>query len=228
MMINVTFNPIELNKILKNSVDYSNGFLEGADDNRLIFNEQLGLFIIEALGLYIDSKARMNPQQLHHVYEWDKTGIKSARLFDFNVKVTKNLINITGKFLKSKSIPPRGNEPFSDKAYIMENKIAITVAPKNASALVFEDEGETVFVTTSIVIENPGGDYVAGAFGRCVDEFFNRYLTYGLLNNSGIFDKLSKPVEYSRYFARGTKSGKSVGITAGKKYMSLPGGLDIQ
>lgn len=226
-MINVTFNPIEFNKILKNSVDYSNGFLDGLDGNRIVFNQELGLFIIEALGLYIDSKARMNPQQLHHVYEWDKVGIRSSRLFDFNVKVTKNLINITGKFLKSKSIPPQGNEPFFDKANIMENKIAITVAPRNASALVFEDEGETVFVTTSVVIENPGGDFVAGAFGRTVEEFFNRYLTYNLLQNSGIFDKLSKPVEYSRYFSQGTKRGRSVGVTAGKKYMSLPGGLDI-
>jgi hypothetical protein len=227
-MISPTVNAIELSKILKNSVSYSHGFLDGIDANRINFNEDLGLFVEEALGLYIDSKARMSPDQLHHVYEWNRVGIKSARLFDFSVLATKNNIKITGQFLDSRSIPPSGNEPFIKKATIMENKIAVTVSPKNAQALVFEDDGETVFTTSSVYIANPGGDAVAGSFGKVIEEFFNNYLTAGLLQNSGIFDKLSKAKEYSTNFQQGTKKGKSVGVSAGKKYMSLPGGLNIQ
>ena len=35
-------------------------------------------------GNYIDALARSKPKSLHHVYEWKKTGNKSARLFKLN------------------------------------------------------------------------------------------------------------------------------------------------
>lgn len=227
-MINVTFDNTMFSKKMKNVVLYSDGFFEGAENNLTIFNENLGNFIKKALGEYIDSKARMNPEQLHHVYEWNKVGVKTARLFDFDVFVNRSLITISGRFINSSSNPPGGNDPFINKAYIMENKIAVTIAPKNASVLVFEDDEETVFTTNSVYIANPGGDEVAGSFGVCFEEFFDNYLTSGLLMSAGIFDKLSNPQEYVRYFAQGAKSGKFVGINAGKKYMNIPTGLDIQ
>ena len=102
----------QVNRLLENTVSYSYGFLEGTEVNQIVFNEKLGLFIEDTLKKYIDSKARLNPEMLHHVYEWGNVGSSKSRLFDFKVKASKRIITITGKFLKSKSIPPQGSEPF--------------------------------------------------------------------------------------------------------------------
>ena len=227
-MIKVKMDTKQLNKILNNSVSYSFGFLEGSEINQIQFNKEFGEFIKETLYKYIDSKARMSPETLHHIYEWDQVGSSSGRLFDFNVKASKRIITFTGKFLQSKSINQGSNEPFSDKARIMENKISITIEPKNASVLVFENEGETIFTSKTIEISNPGGAGVAGSFSSTVDSFFNNYLTAGILKGAGIFDSLKTPKEYSDNFSRGTKDGRNSGIRAGKKYMSLPNGVVIE
>jgi len=227
-MIKTKVNIKQLNKILNNSVSYSHGFLEGTEISQVLFNEKLGLFIESALKKYIDSKARLNPEQLHHVYEWNKVGSPNDRLFDFSVKASKTLINITGKFLKSYSIPENGTEPFVNKATIMENRIAVTVSPKNVNFLVFEDDGETIFTPNSVYIANPGGDKVAESFGKTFEEFFNVYLTSGLLTSSGLLSKLSNPKEFADWFPEGTRQGRFAGIKAGKKYMDIPNGLIIQ
>lgn len=218
----------EVNRILGNTVSYSYGFLEGTEINQIIFNEKLGLFIEDTLNKYIDSRARMNPETLHHVYEWNRVGSPDARLFEFKIKASKRIITINGKFLKSKSIPPGGNQPFSNKAYVMENQISVTVSPTNSTVLVFEDNDETVFTPNSVFIEYPGGPEVGQSFTKIFNEFFNVFLTGSLLYSSGIFDKLSKPKEFAEFFSQGTKSGRSTGIKAGQKYMDTPGGLTVQ
>jgi hypothetical protein len=110
----------------------------------------------------------------------------------------------------------------------MENKISITIEPKSASVLVFENEGETVFTSKTIEISDPGGVGVAGSFSSAVDSFFNNYLTAGILKGAGIFDSLKTPREYSDNFSRGTKDGRNAGIRAGRKYMSLPDGVVLE
>jgi hypothetical protein len=227
-MLQLKIDSRQVSKMLENTVSYSYGFLEGTEINQIVFNEKLGLFIEDALKKYIDSKARMNPKSLHHVYEWGKVGSPSARLFDFKVSVSKRMLTITGSFLKSKSIPPGGDEPFTDKANIMENQIAVFVSPKNASVLVFEDNGDTIFTPNTVYIEHPGGSEVAESFAVAFDEFFNIILTGSLIHSSGIFSKLSTPKEFAEWFPEGTKNGKGAGVKAGQKYMDMPEGLMIQ
>lgn len=227
-MINVKMDTKQLNKILGNTVSYSFGFLEGTEIGQIQFNTELAEFIKEALYKYIDTHARMNPESLHHVYEWNCVGQSSDRLFEFKAQASKRVIKFTGKFLQSKSISEGSSEPFSDKANVMENKISITIEPKNSSVLVFEDDGETIFTSKTIEISNPGGDAVAGSFSSVVNSFFNNYLTAGILKGAGIFESLSYPKDYSTNFSGGTKNGKTVGIKAGKKYMSLPKGVEMQ
>lgn len=210
-----------------NAVAYSDGFMDGAQISRLKFNQQLGEFIKQGLNKYIDAKARANPDSLHHVYEWDQVGSSSARLFDINVVPMQTMIKFNIKFLPSSSISPTSDAPFKNKAKIMENGIDVTIEPKNSEMLVFEDGGETIFTRKEINISNPGGSQVEGSFEKVINDFFNNYLTVGLLKSSGILDGLERPVEYKRYFARGTKGGRSVGISAGKKYMNI-GGAEIQ
>ena len=226
-MIKTKFDTREFIKKLMNAVAYSDGFMDGAQISRLKFNQQLGEFIKQGLNKYIDSKARMNPDALHHVYEWDQVGSPSARLFEINVVPMQTMIKFNIKFLPSSSISPTSDTPFKNKAKIMENGMDVTIEPKNSEMLVFEDGGETVFTRKEINISNPGGSEVERSFERVINDFFTNYLTVGLLKSSGILDELERPVEYKRDFARGTKGGRSVGISAGKKYMNI-GGAEIQ
>jgi hypothetical protein len=213
----------KINTVLGNTVSYSYGFLDGVDVDQILFNQKLGEYASDALGYFIDSIARSNPTTLHHVYEWGKVGMKNARLFEINAKASKRQITFSGKFLPSKSTSGTSNTPFVDKANIMENAIEVVVSPKNSKVLAFEVDGEMVFTTDSVYIANPGGDEVAGSFGRAVDSFFDSYFTSSLLKP--FMKKLENPIEFANSFPLGTRSGRSAGITAGKKYIRSAGAI---
>lgn len=222
-MLNFKIDSKQINKMLDNAVSYSYGFLEGTEINQIVFNEKLGLFIENALKKYIDSRAKIDPKSLHHVYEWEMVGSPNGRLFDFKVVASKKIIRINGKFLKSKTTPPNGNDVFYNKAEIMENGISVTVSPVNSSVLVFDVDDKTVFTTKSVFIQHPGGPEVVNSFEEVFNNFFNTVLTGSLLKASGIFDKLSTPKEFSQWFPEGTKSGgKKTGRKAGRSYMDMP------
>ena len=221
-MISINFESKDLNKALKNSVEYSNGFLEGIQLSRLQFNRILGGYTAEALGEYIDSKARMNTRSFHHVYEWNEVGNSSARLFKIKIKTSATQIVFSSSFIESKSTSATSKEPFYQKAEIMESGISVTVAPKNSDFLVFDYEGETVFTRKSITISNPGGDEVAGSFAGVLDEFFNYYFTNSILYS--VMKDLSYPEEFARFFPNAKRGGRQAGVTAGRKYFKVSEG----
>lgn len=221
----VNYDKKNFEKTMWNAVQYSMGFLEGAKIGTLAFNTRLAQLSEEALKKFIDAKARMNPESLHHVYEWNSVGNPSARLFEIRATASKNNIVFNGEFLQSESISDSSDEPFRDKARIMENKISIEVEPRSSEVLAFDEGSQTVFTVNSVFIENPGGDEVAGSFGRVVDEFFDVYYTSTFLKQSGIFEQLSFPKEFIEYFNSGAKMGRNIGRTAGKKYMNIRGDL---
>ena len=220
-LLRVKINNKDLNKKLNNVVKYSNGFVNGVEINKIILMNRLGEYVVDALGKYIDVQARGNPAALHHVYEWGATGNQGARLFKMNAIATKNIIMIDGSFLPSSSISDTATEPFVDKANIMENAIGITIEPRDSDVLAFEADGQTVFTMNSIYIANPGGDGVAGSFGRVVEEFFNIYFTRMLLKP--FLDELSTAEEFVQYFAQGARSGYPVGVKAGQRYLDSAG-----
>lgn len=222
-MIQARFDTTKFNKIMNNISQYSYGFIDGIEKNAIVFNIKLAELTEEALKKYIDTRAKANPQSLHHVYEWNNVGNPSARLFEITSTSSKNLISFNGKFLQSTSVSDTSEEPFYDKANVMENRIAIEVQPQSSNVLSFEDEGQQVFTVKSIVIENPGGDSVAGSFGQAVSDFFDIHFTSSFLKQIGFFEKMSNPQEYYQYFNSGSKVGRSAGTTAGKKYMSIQG-----
>jgi hypothetical protein len=211
----------EVNQILGNTVKYSYGFLDGLNIEQIYFNEVLGETIVDILNKYIDSKAKANPQSLHHIYEWNMIGNPSGRLFEIKSRASKRVIHFQGKFLQSKSTAETSSEPFVDKAKIMEDGISISIEPKNGP-LVFKDNGETVFTMNSIFIEHPGGDEVAGSFGRLIEEFFSQYLTGAVL--SQLMNKLNTPKEFVQNFPNGVRhGGRSTGIKAGRNYLKADG-----
>jgi hypothetical protein len=220
-MIRTRIDSKEINHKLGNAVSFSYGFLEGIDLNQILFNQRLGEYTVDALGMYIDAMARGNPDALHHVYEWGAVGQEGGRLFTLKSKASKRVIHFEGKFLQSRTTADNATEPFSDKANVMENAIAVTITPKNSSVLAFEDDGEMVFTRNAIHIEHPGGDAVAGSFGRTVDDFFTNYFTNHLLKP--FIGELSKAGEFAQYFPQGVKGGRPVGIKAGIAYLNSAG-----
>ena len=226
-MIAVKFDAKDMSRKLFNLEQYSKGFFNGIQSNRFSFNNQLALLTKEALEKYIDTKARMEPSSLHHVYEWDMVGNPAGRLFNIDYEVGINVTNFFGNFLPSRSISDTSNEPFVDKAEIMENQIEIQIEPRLNSALAFEVDGEQVFSMNAITIDNPGGDSVSGSFGRAVEDFFNIYFTTTFLRQSGILQRLETPTEYTQGFAMGVNGGgSSAGMSAAQRYMSIKGGIE--
>ena len=212
------FDTKELNSVLQNSISYSEGFLDGADMNRVAYMRFLGGFVAEALGKYVDARARVNPAKLHHVYEPGQSGNEGARLFRISAEAGKTTIRFYGKFVDSSETPNNGGDPFVNRAEIMENGIGITISPRRSNVLAFDVDGETVFTASSIYIAHPGGDGVAGSFGSTVEDFFNNYLTGSILKPA--LNTLSNPREFAQFFAAGSRGGRPVGVKAGRKYFS--------
>lgn len=204
---------------MNNILDYSFGFIEGANRGKSVFLKNLGLSTIEALKKYIDANARMNPQALHHVYEWYQVGSPEARLFDIKYTVGSIGLSINSSFRQSTSLSAGSKEPFYNKAKIMEDGTPVTIKPKR-NALVFETGGETVFTKREIVNQFPGGRQVAGSYERIFDEFFIYYFKQSFLRASGLFDYLNNPVLYKKNIKSGAKSGRSVGIKTGYTWIA--------
>lgn len=215
----VTTNTINFSKTMNNIVEYSFGFIEGANAGKTQFLNILGKETIEILKKYIDTNAKMNPSLLHHVYEWYKVGSPSARLYDINYTISNLGLSFKPRFSQSKSLANGSKEPFRDKASIMEKGQMVVIKPKNSKVLAFEVDGESVFTSNDVVVNNPGGN-VSGQFEKVFDSFFNRYFTQSFLKASGIFDHLSRPEIYKKNFAKGAKIGKSVGIETGYAWVA--------
>lgn len=149
-----------------------------------IFNQ-----IEKDFGLFIDSQARIKPKSLHHVYEWNKTGQATSRLFKLNKLEGVGLsfrINYEFKISKS-SVPSKNREQtsryvFERKAAVMEKGMPIVIRPRSAERLVFEIDGEKVFMPKgkSVTVKSPGGRASTNQF----DLAYSRYFSGPLVSNS--------------------------------------------
>jgi hypothetical protein len=216
----VTMNASSLEKQLTNIVKYSTGFLEGAQSGKKVFLDNLGGSVIEVLNKYIDAMARSDRDALHHVYEWYQTGSPAARLFDLNYTVSNLGLSVKSSFRQSTSISKDSNKPFYDKARIMEMGIPVTIKPKKASALVFEDSGQTVFTKKPVNIPDPGGVEAQGSYQRVFDTFFKSYFTQAFLKSSGLSNYISNPVIYKQNFAAGAVAGRGLGVKTGYRWIA--------
>ncbi len=147
-------------------------------------------------GNYIDALARSKPKSLHHVYEWKKTGNKSARLFKLNKTGQVGLsFGINYEFLPSKSMVPastgKRRHMFVNKASVMEQGNPLVIRPRNADRLVFEIDGETVFMPkgASVTVKRPGGSGASNQFTLAHSRFFSGNLVNDSIKRSG-FQKL--------------------------------------
>ena len=207
-------------KQMNNLVQYGIGFVEGAQQGKQQLLRQLGPEVRTLLEQYIDANARMNPQALHHVYEWYQTGNPAGRLFEIEYIVTGLGLSFQSTFRQSTSVKNGSNVPFYNKANIMEAGVSVTIKPKSSGVLAFEDEGETVFTRKPVNVANPGGTDTTGAYSEVFREFFYRYLSQSFLDVTGLRKHLGTPLAFKNNLAAGIAGGKTVGVRVGKQWIA--------
>jgi hypothetical protein len=218
-----TFNSKQFKKDMNNIVNYSIGFLEGVQKGKTVFLKTLGMETVEVMKEFIDSNARVNPDMLRHVYEWTMTGSPDGRLYDISYTTSNLGLSFRSSFSQSTSIKNGSRTPFYDKARIMEYGIPVTIRPKAAQVLAFDDNGETVFTRGPVEIVNPGGTEAEGGFEKAFDMFFNKYFSQAFLRTSGIAKYLENPQVYKKNMPAGKKMGKAKGLSTGYRWIANAG-----
>lgn len=216
----VSVNTKSLEKQLLNITNYSIGFLDGVNKGKALFLNSVGIEVINVLKQYVDASARSNPKALHHIYEWHQAGNANSRLYDFDYTVSNIGLSFKSNFKQSSSLANGASVPFYNKAKIMEEGMAVTISPKKSNVLAFEVDGEMVFTSQEVTVDNPGGTEVAGSFERIVDEFFGVYFKQSFLKASGLYSYIKKPVLYKKNFKAGSRGGKAVGVSTGFKWIT--------
>jgi hypothetical protein len=156
-----------------------------------LFQDTIYNQILKDFGAYIDAKARTSPKSFHHVYEWNKVGVKSHRLFKLKRIKTAGLgFGINYEFISSKSFVPESGgrrHVFINKASVMEEGKPLTIFPRYSSRLVFEINGDKVFMPPgkSVTIKRPGGSGVKNQFSLAYNRFFNGNLVNESIRKSG-------------------------------------------
>ena len=217
------FDSKSFKKDMNNIMNYSVGFLEGVHRGKNAFLHSVGVETIEILKEFIDSSARVNPEVLHHVYEWNLVGSPSARLYDINYTVSGLGLSIRSSFKQSTTVKAGSRVPFYDKANIIENGIPVVIKPTRAKALRFEQDGAEIFTKSPVTVENPGGTAAEKGFEKTLDIFFNRYFTQAFLKTSGIGKYLSNPEVYKKNLSAGRRGGKAKGIDTGYRWIANAG-----
>jgi hypothetical protein len=217
------FSSNQFKKEMNNIVEYSVGFLEGIQKGKTLFLKTVGLETVELMKEFIDSNARVNPEMLHHIYEWNQTGSPKARLYNISYTTSNLGLSFKSSFRQSASIKNGSRTPFYDKARIMEEGIPVTIRPRVAEVLAFDENDETVFTKGPVRIDNPGGSQVEGGFEKVFDMFFNRYFSQAFLRVSGIAKYLENPEVYRRDMNAGKSLGRSKGVSTGYRWIANAG-----
>jgi hypothetical protein len=174
-------------------VYYQSNVLSKLPENKAFknrFNTMIFDQIDKDFGEYIDAKARVNRRALHHVYEWDKTGISSERLFKLNKLNRSDLaFAVSYEFLPSKSFAKGGKRRhvFVNKAAVMEAGMPLKIAPRFSERIVFDVNGYTVYMPkgASVTVSKPGGAGVKNSFESAYKLFFTGNLVNLSIKKSG-------------------------------------------
>jgi hypothetical protein len=218
----VVINSKQFTREMNNIMNYSFGFLEGVQRGKKALYAALGPQISEYASQFVDANARISPDLLHHVYEWEQTGSPKGRLFDIDFTISNFGLTFKTSFNQSTSIKNGSNVPFYNKAQIMENGVAVTIKPKRSNVLAFEVDGQQVFTPNPVRVENPGGQ-TQGQFENVINNFFGVYFRQSFLKASGLQDRLSYPKVYKKNLNAAKRSGRSLGIKTGLQWVANAG-----
>jgi hypothetical protein len=221
--LRIVFDSKTFKKDMNNILNYSVGFLDGIQVGKKELFQNIGKSTIELLKEFVDSNARVDPKALHHVYEWNQTGSPEARLFDLDYTVSNLGLSLKSTFRQSMSTKSGSNVPFYNKAAMMEYGTGVTISPRYASVLAFEDNGQQIFTKNPVYVSNPGGDDVEGSYERTFDDFFKNYFSQSFLKSSGLAKYLSTPTLYKKDLVRGKKMGRTQGLSTGYRWIANAG-----
>lgn len=227
-MLNVKVETSRFQREMQNIMDYSAGFLEGAQRAKPELFKNIGNVISDGLKQFIDTNARLDPQSLHHVYEWYQTGSPQARLFEIEYQATDSGLSFNSTFTQSTSVQQGSKVPFYNKAEVMERGIPVTIIPRAGKPLVFQDGVETVFTKAPVVVSNPGGNSVAGSYKQIFEQFFTQYFSQSFLQSSGILEHLKNAKAFESNFSKANTGGRSLGVSVGYKWFSQSRGGIVQ
>lgn len=164
-----------------------------------------GKAFIKAMNL----EARANPKRYHHIYEWNKTGNPSGRLFFlYKERFTNGTLIIKPGFIQSKSkvpIDPALLSPgrtgktvssryvFKDKARVMEDGSPVIYRTTRPTPMVID--GSIKFVSAGTIIKNlnPGGKEVRGSFEKFYHMWFATKVN-SVIESSGIIENIDREV----------------------------------
>lgn len=165
--------------------------------NKQKINRGAAFLIKNYFNEYMDARARQNPTSYHHVYEFDKTGNSSSRLFQATVINSADggaILNYS--FVNAKE-PNREGFPFPNKAEIMESGQTVTITPKRSRYLRYELEDGRFITSEKSIVRNPGGVEVQGSF----ESTFNRFMVSqggNVLQKFGFFQKIEQSLIVKR------------------------------
>jgi hypothetical protein len=217
------YNSKKFKKEMNNIMRYSFGFLDGVQKGKTPFLKSLGVQTVEIMKQFVDSNARVNPEMLHHIYEWNRTGSPAARLYDISFTTSNIGLSFKSSFRQSESIQDGSKTPFYDKAKIIESGVSVLIKPRNSDVLAFEEDGEMVFTKKPIKVTNPGGVEAQGGFEKTMDLFFNKYFSQSFLRTSGVAQYLENPVVYKKNLRAGKTRGRSKGLSVGYTWVANAG-----
>ncbi len=208
----VKFNAKDFSKTIGSVVDYSQGFIDSAKENSKKVSQGVAEMSVDAFYEYLDNLARSHPGMLHHVYEWGQTGDPFGRLAELKTIVSSRTVTVSAEFLESQTSSGDSNQPFYDKARIMEEGISVVINTVQAKALFFEVDGEEFFRVGPIYIANPGGSQTRGSFVKAFDEFYGKYFKEVFLNSINFYSNFSNPQEYKRFLKSAVKGNNSYSV----------------
>jgi hypothetical protein len=193
-----------------------------------LFKKTLFDQIEKDFGEFIDSSARVKPKALHHMYEWNRTGQKTSRLFKIKRIDTEGLSFRVGyDFKLSKTSVPSKNKKqkkkyiFANKASVMEAGMPVIIRPRSAERLVFELDGITVFMPkgSSVTVKSPGGRGSSNQFRLHFGRYFGGELVNSSIKNSG----------FQSIFGARISKALSVPVTIKKvQYSFSPGKIRLE
>ncbi len=189
-------------------------------------------------GDYIDAQARINPSTLHHVYEWKKTGNKTARLFTLDLKESMGLsFRIGYSFKDSKAMVPtnygKSRHVFREKARVIEAGQTVVIRPRSAERLVFEIDERVIRMPkgVAVTVKKPGGGKATNRFQIAYARFFTGNLVnlsikksgFQRIFNSSLTKAMKLPVEIKK--VRYSFSPNSIDVQANSAVVSAFGGI---
>jgi len=160
----------------------------------------------ERFVLAVDRFSATNPKRMHHIYEWNKVGNPSARLFVLNRMILVNgNMTINANFKQSKTPVPIDPELlsagptgkvvtkrniFKNKAEVMESGKPVRYQAKKMLAFMGSDLGiKFIQPGTTVNNNNPGGKYVKGSLATFMSAWYNKN-AQTIMDSSGLYQRI--------------------------------------